>query len=225
MNQYRGWPFAKGGEKNLLTATALWVASLLLYLLNRQKFSKFLLALMTPIWLIIVYFFRDPERKTTAAAGTVVAPADGTVVEISKEVETRYLQQELIRVSIFLSLFNVHVQRVPLSGRVTQIDHVPGQFLQAFRPEASDVNEYIAMIIESAYGHILTKQIAGITARRCVNYLSVGDEVQVGERFGMIRFSSRVDLFLPADAELLIREGDAVSAGVTQMAKLADKSG
>ena len=115
---------------------------------------------------------------------------------------------------------DVHVQRVPLSGRVTLVQHHPGQFLKAYLPEASEVNEYIAMITESAYGRILTKQIAGILARRCVNHAQLGDQLTTGQRFGLIKFSSRVDLFLPPTADLIVRVGDKVYGGVTPIARL-----
>lgn len=224
MDRYNAWPFAKGSENNLLTATVVFGLSAVFYLLKPSTISKVLLALLTPIWLIIIYFFRDPERETINEAGLVACPADGEVVEISTEREDKYLNREVIRVSIFLSLFNVHVQRIPISGRVTLVQYVPGQFLQAFRPEASDVNEYIATLIESEYGPILTKQIAGILARRCVNYLAANDEVHSGDRLGMIRFSSRVDLFLPTEADILVKIGDTVYGGVTPIAYLPKRA-
>ena len=114
----------------------------------------------------------------------------------------------------------MHVQRVPLGGEVTVIDHQPGQYLQAFKPEASDVNEYIAMVTESGYGRVLIKQIAGILARRCVNYAKPGDTLQTGQRFGLIRFSSRLDLFLPPNAQLLVKIGDKIEGGLTPIAQL-----
>jgi phosphatidylserine decarboxylase len=220
MDRYNSWPFAKGSENNLLTATAVFLLTAVYNLIKPHKIGRWLLAIVTFIWLIVVYFFRDPERDTLNEERLVVCPADGEVVEIATEYEGNYLHQEAVRVSIFLSLFDVHVQRIPINGRVTLVKHVPGQFLQAFRPEASDVNEYIATLIETPYGTVLTKQIAGILARRCVNYLVIGDEVTSGERLGMIRFSSRVDLFLPADAQLLIAIGDKVNGGITPIAQL-----
>lgn len=220
MDRYNSWPFAKGSENNLLTATAVFLLTAVSYIIKPHKITKLFLAVMTAIWLVIVYFFRDPERDTLNEERLVVCPADGEIVEITTEHENTYLNKEVIRVSIFLSLLDVHVQRIPISGRVTLVKHVPGQFLQAFRPEASDVNEYIATLIETPYGPVLTKQIAGIMARRCVNYLAAGTEAISGERLGMIRFSSRVDLFLPADAQLFIAVGDKVNGGVTPIARL-----
>lgn len=218
MNQYHGWPFAKGGEGNIRTATAVFLASLFLHLKKRSRTTQFLLGLAMPVWLTVLYFFRDPERDTLAEDGLVVCPADGEVVEICTMREPRYLQEEVVRVSIFLSLLDVHVQRVPISGRVTAVDYVAGQFLQAFKPEASEVNEYIATCIETPYGAVLTKQIAGILARRCVSYVATGQNVRSGDRLGVIRFSSRVDLFLPKTAVLEVGVGDKVFGGVTRIA-------
>jgi phosphatidylserine decarboxylase len=145
------------------------------------------------------------------------------VVEITHEREDYYLKEDIIRISIFLSITDVHVQRVPLGGKVTVIDHQPGQYLQAFKPEASDVNEYIAMVTESGYGRVLIKQIAGILARRCVNYAQPGDTLQTGQRFGLIRFGSRLDLFLPPNAQLLVKIGDKIEGGLTSIAQLKIK--
>lgn len=217
--QDRSWPFAEGSEGTLGVATAVYA---LIHLLNqraRSGWSQLLVALGTAVWLLILYFFRDPNRQSPDQPGLVVSPADGEIVAIIRERENRYLQADTIRVSIFLSITNVHVQRVPLQGVVTQVDHQPGKFLQAFRPEASDVNEYIAMTIATPYGVLLVRQIAGILARRCVNYLRPGQNVQTGQRFGLIRFSSRVDLYLPPNAELLVRIGDQVIGGVTPFAQ------
>jgi phosphatidylserine decarboxylase len=181
--------------------------------------TRFLFVLVTGVLGIVLYFFRDPNRVPRQDAGMVVSPADGKVMAIVREREGLYLEKEVIRISIFLSLFDVHVQRMPIGGKVLQVDHRPGQFLQAFRPEASEVNESVAMIIESPYGQVLVKQIAGILARRCVNYANVGDMLETGHRFGMIRFSSRVDVFLPPESELLVSVGDRVTGGLTPMAR------
>lgn len=220
MNHYQGWPFAKGSEKNLGAATALWLGAAVARWLSPGKITNILLAIITPIWLIVIYFFRDPERNVLVQNGLAISPADGEVVEIIYEQEEKYLGRPVVRVSIFLNLHDVHVQRVPISGTVRQVTHVPGQFLQAFRPEASDVNEYIATVIETADGRaILTKQIAGILARRCVAYLVEGQSVTSGDRLGMIRFSSRVDLFLPPESEILVRVGDKVHGGITPIGR------
>lgn len=223
MTQYgkdKDWPFAEGGESTLALVTGLWGVAAALRFLRSNLLTNSLFWLITPLWLLILWFFRDPNRTPLVEDGLLVSPGDGEVVEIIREPEKRYLDDDTIRISIFLSVLDVHVQRVPISGRVTLVDHRPGQFLQAFRPEASEVNEYIAMITESEYGRVLTKQIAGILARRCVNHAQVGDWLTTGQRFGLIKFSSRVDLFLPPDAELIVRVGDKVYGGLTPIARL-----
>ncbi|MCP5094668.1 MAG: phosphatidylserine decarboxylase family protein [Chloroflexi bacterium] len=216
----KAWPFAQGGGATIAVATIVWATAVSLWFLYSNLVTGILLFLFSALWLMILYFFRDPNRNVINEPGQVIGPGDGEVVEIIKEVETRYLNEEVIRISMFLDVTDVHVQRVPFNGKVLVVDHQPGKFLQAFRPEASEVNEYIAMVTESEYGRILIKQIAGILARRCVNYMQPGDEVTTGQRFGIIRFSSRLDLYLPTDAKLLVKVGDKVYGGLTPIAQL-----
>jgi phosphatidylserine decarboxylase len=198
----------------------VWGVAVAFWFLWQNIATGLFLFLATALWLLILYFFRDPNRKVVNEPGLVIGPGDGEVVEIVHEREEKYLKAEIIRISMFLSVTDVHVQRVPLGGKVTVVEHQPGQYLQAFKPEASDVNEYIAMVTESGYGRVLIKQIAGILARRCVSYAKPGDELQTGQRFGLIRFSSRLDLFLPPDAQLLVKIGDKIEGGITPMAQL-----
>lgn len=214
------WPFARGSEVTIGIATLIWLTAVWLWLRLSNLIAGIYLLTTTSLWLIVLYFFRDPDRPVTGEPGLVVGPGDGRIVEISREREDEYLQGEAIRISIFLSLTNVHVQRAPTGGTVRRIQHKPGKFLQAFRAEASQLNENIAMCIETPYGPVLIKQIAGILARRCVNYMSPGDQLQTGQRFGLIRFGSRLDLFLPPNARLLAKTGDRVVGGVTPIARL-----
>lgn len=217
----RAWPFAQGGGGTIAFFTIFLATAVFLWFQFSNWAAGLFLLLAAFLWLLILYFFRDPNRTIDAKPGLVLGPGDGEVVEIVTETEGRYLQAEVIRMSMFLDITDVHVQRVPLAGEVLLVQHQPGKFLQAFRPEASEVNEYIAMVTESTgYGRILTKQIAGILARRCVNYLKPGDTVQTGQRFGLIRFSSRVDLFLPLTAQMLVKVGDKVAGGITPIAQL-----
>jgi phosphatidylserine decarboxylase len=213
-------PFAEGGETTIGVVAGIWAIMTLVWRRWTNPFTTLLFAPFTALFLIVLYFFRDPNRTLTQGNGLVVSPGDGEIVNIVTEREEAYLGQEVIRISIFLSLFDVHVQRTPIAGIAKRIQHQPGKFLQAFRPEASEVNEYIAMVIESPYGDVLVKQIAGILARRCVNYINEGDILTTGQRFGLIRFSSRVDLFLPPTANLLIKVGDKVNGGITPIAQL-----
>lgn len=215
------WPIAKGGEGNVLSASLLLGLATLLRLLFPSRLTKLLWLLITPVWLLVLYFFRDPDREALVEEGLVLSPADGEIVAIVSEPEPTYLHTDMVRISIFLSVMDVHVQRAPFSGTVGLLHHKAGQFLQAFKPEASEVNEYIAMRIDNPqYGSLLVKQIAGILARRCVNHMAVGESLTRGDRFGVIRFSSRVDLFLPPGAHLLIDIGDKVYGGMTPIARL-----
>ncbi len=227
MKQYgtdRTWPFAEGGGPTLALATLLWSAVVALRRTRPGFFSRLLTAGATGIWLLILYFFRDPNRRPVTAPGLVVSAGDGEVVAIAREREEEFLQCEALRVSIFLSILDVHVQRAPIGGTVTAVEHRPGKFLQAFRPEASTENEFIAMKIETPYGKVLVKQIAGIMARRCVNYARPGQRVATGQRFGLIRFGSRVDLFLPPNAKILTSVGDHARGGVTPIARLPEEA-
>lgn len=223
MEQYgrdRLWPFAQGGGPTITLFSALWALALLNWRASRVRGAAFLLAGMTALWLTLLYFFRDPNRPLVGEPGLVMSAADGKVVAIAREQEPVYLQQEMLRISTFLDITDVHVQRIPIGGIVRRIVARPGKFLQAFRPEASTENESIAMEIETPYGPVLVKQIAGIMARRCVNYAMPGQQVNTGERFGLIRFGSRVDLFLPPHAEPLVAEGDRVYGAMTPVARL-----
>lgn len=217
------WPFAIGGGVTLLVFTLILLAAIAGWLAAPSLLTGILLFLMAALWLLVLYFFRDPEREPVNEPGQVIGPGDGTVVDIVHEGETDYLKADCVRISMFLSLTNVHVQRVPLGGVIEQIRHQPGKFLQAFRPEASEENEHLGMVIESGrYGRLLVKQIAGILARRCVNHMQVGDHVTTGQRYGLIRFGSRIDLYLPPTAKILVEINDKITGGITPMAILEE---
>lgn len=219
----RTWPFAEGGGPTLALVTLLWSGVVALWRARPSLFSRLLAAMVTGVWLLVLYFFRDPNRRPVTGPGLVVSAGDGEVVAIEPEREEEFLGRDVVRISVFLSILDVHVQRAPINGTVTMVEHRPGKFLQAFRPEASTENEFIAMKIETPYGEVLVKQIAGIMARRCVNYARPSQQVAIGQRFGLIRFGSRVDVFLPPDAEILTAVGDHVRGGVTPIARLSEK--
>jgi len=221
----RIWPFAQGGEITILVFTFIMVDAWTVRWVWPSLLSDFLVVIGMGLWLTVLYFFRDPNREVVNNPGLVVSPGDGVVVEIANEYEDAYLKADAIRISIFLSVTDVHVQRVPLGGEVVEVRHNPGKFLQAFKAEASDVNENIAMVVKTGYGMYLVKQIAGILARRCVNYMEVGDQIETGGRFGIIRFSSRVDLFLPNEADVRIAVGEKVYGGLTAIAQLVKVDG
>ena len=160
--------------------------------------------------LFVLFFFRDPERTIPAGKGIVVSPADGKVIVIKDIFEPAYLKQEVKQISIFLSVFNVHVNRAPIGGTVEVVQYNPGKFHVASVDKASLENEQTAMVIASGKDKILVKQIAGLIARRIVCYARPGDTVTTGERYGLIRFGSRVDIFLPRSAEIKVKLGDRV---------------
>lgn len=216
----RRWPFAEGGGATIGVVSALFFTTLALWRARPSFLTRALAGLGAVIWALVLYFFRDPNRNVKHGPGLVVSAGDGEIVDVRRERENEYLHREAIRISTFLSITDVHVQRVPIGGQVTQITHRPGRFLQAFRPEASSENEHIAMTIRTPHGPVLVKQIAGIMARRCVNYVQPGECVETGERFGLIRFGSRVDLFVPPAAEVLVGIGTKVKGGLTPVARL-----
>lgn len=178
-----------------------------------------LAALPLLLVLFFLWFFRDPSRSITTQPGALVSPADGKVTE-AEWIETP--DGSRLRLSIFLNVFDVHVNRSPIAGTVTQVNHKRGMFLNAMRADSNVLNEQTVMVVEGADGtSIQVKQIAGLLARRIVCNVKPGDRVERGERFGLIKFGSRVDLLLPSNANLLVRTGDRVKGGSTVLATLA----
>jgi phosphatidylserine decarboxylase len=168
------------------------------------------------ITLFTAWFFRNPARTVPQGPGLVVAPADGTVIAIEEEFEPRFIKDRGVRLSIFLNVFDVHVNRIPCEGVVEDIQYQPGAFLVANKPEATLKNEQNALFLRTAQGaKVLCVQVAGLIARRIVCWLSPGDRVMRGERFGLIRFGSRTDTFLPLGTDLKVAVGDRVKGGET----------
>lgn len=169
-------------------------------------------------WLLVsfaIYFFRDPERETPSQENIIVSPADGKVIVIEPMQENEFFKSSVQKVSIFMSVFDVHVNRIPIDGRVTYFNYQKGKFLQAYKEEASYENEQTIILIENEKMKVLFKQIAGILARRIVCHLREGWQVKQGERFGLIKFGSRVDIFLPSEVKLDIKLKQQVTAGKT----------
>ncbi|MDA8415339.1 MAG: phosphatidylserine decarboxylase family protein [Desulfobacteraceae bacterium] len=170
--------------------------------------------------IFVISFFRNPERTPPADAGLVVAPADGTVIVVQRVPETP-LGCEALKISIFMSVFNVHVNRAPFDGTVVDISYHPGKFLDARDGRASSENERNGVVLETANGiRIAFVQIAGLIARRIICYPKVGDVLERGKRYGLIRFGSRVDVYLPVDVEPLVKPGDTTTAGVTVLGRI-----
>ena len=168
----------------------------------------------------ILYFFRDPERIIPSGSGLVVSPADGRVIDVADDFSTSLQGKDVKRISIFMSIFNVHVNRAPIGGQINQILYQPGSFRPADRKKALLENERNALLIRSEDGMELTVvQVAGIIARRIVCWAEVGDNVKTGERFGLIRFGSRLDVYVQRDVSVVVKKGDRVKAGQTVLAR------
>lgn len=168
----------------------------------------------------VAFFFRDPHRAPSAFSGAVVSPADGRIVSVAEIDEPDYLRTPGRRISVFMSLFNVHVNYAPVTGQVEFLLHRKGAFRRAYLPEASVKNENNSIGIRSEQHRLMVRQIAGTVARRIVCKVRKGDRVQSGEKIGLIKFGSRVDVFVPLEWEVLVKEGDRVKGGITQLARI-----
>ena len=173
-------------------------------------------AILIFLGLFVFYFFRDPERTIPADADNILSPADGRVVEIVDEMLDSVIGH---RISIFLAVWNVHIQRMPTAGRIADVVYRPGKFYAAFRSDASRENEQNIIYIDSPQGRVVFKQIAGAIARRVLCWKSEGEMVALGDRVGMIRFGSRVDVWLPAGTQVVVRRGQHVKGGESILAK------
>ena len=167
-----------------------------------------------------INFFRDPDRSTPAGENLVIAPADGKIIAVRQVEEKEYLGSTATLVSIFMSPLNVHVNRNPITGTVRHLRYVKGEYFAAFEDKASEKNEQMVIGIENKRGRVLFKQIAGFVARRIVCTLTMGQQVKSGDRFGMIKFGSRVDVFIPAQTVVRAKVGDLTVAGETVLAEL-----
>jgi phosphatidylserine decarboxylase len=205
----RKFPIAKEG---MIFILPLGVISLILWIFRLPLPAGF----CTLLTLFITYFFRDPERGIPPGDKAVLSPADGKVVQVQPCVEERLLRGPAIKVSVFMSLFNVHVNRNPLSGRIVDSSYSPGKFLRADLDRASAANEQNALLVETAEGtRLMVVQVAGVIARRIVCWVKKGDSVIRGQRFGLIQFGSRLDIYLPRDTRLQVRVGQKTLAGQT----------
>lgn len=178
-------------------------------------FKYFLIILGVLLTAFTIYFFRDPERTTPKKENAIISPADGKILAITRVTESRYLKGEALKVSIFMSPFNVHVNRIPIDGKIGYLNYVKGEYLMAFYEKADERNERNEIGVESKYGKVLFVQIAGFIARRIESTLSMDQQVKAGERFGMIKFGSRVDVYVPADWEVKVNKDQNVTAGET----------
>lgn len=202
---------------------ARWIlAFLALFAVGAVWVSIWLALLFLLLFFFTVAFFRDPERKVPTDPNLIVAAADGTVMDIIESDENQVLKMKARRVGIFLSILDVHTNRAPIAGRVIYREHREGLYFDARRPECSEKNESMTWAFENPQVTIVVRQITGAIARRIVAWAKIGDELKKGDRFGMIRFGSRTELYLPLTAELLVKRGDHVFGGSTIIARLSD---
>lgn len=212
--------FAREGYPFIGIATILAIAAFALAL-ARRSWSLWLLAVViTILALWVAYFFRDPERSGERGPSLVVAPADGKLIMITEVDEPAFIGGRATRLSIFMNVFNVHVNRYPVDGTVGYVHYNKGKFLNAAAEKSSLENEQSSVGIQSGKYRILVRQIAGLIARRIVTYSKSGEAVKQGDRMGLIRFGSRVDVFIPANAKLLVKLGTLTTAGTTVLAEL-----
>lgn len=177
------------------------------------------------LFLIVLNFFRSPHRNFPGNRDrVVVSSADGTVVALERTFESEFLNREVIQISVFMTIFNVHANWFPIDGTVELVRHTPGRFYSAYLPKSSTDNERSSVVIRATNGQdILVRQVAGAIARRIVTYPEPGDKASIQDHMGFIKFGSRVDIFLPLDAEIYAKIGDKTVGGVTEIARLASK--
>ncbi len=204
---------AKEGYPFLLTSIVLTLIAYWIWPYLAVPFGLFTL--------FTAYFFRDPERTAPLDKQLLVSPADGKIVEVAQRSQNPFVEGKVTRVGIFMSPFNVHVNRAPTRGIVKDVRYFPGKYLMAMKDKASEDNERNAVIMECDEGktRIAFVQIAGFIARRILCYVKAGDKLEKGERFGIIRFGSRVDVYLPESMDIQIKMGEVVKAGETVLAK------
>ena len=201
---------------------ARWILAILgLLAIASSFFSVWLLLFFLLLLLCTVAFFRDPDRAAPADPNLIVAAADGSVTDIIELDENEVLKARTRRVGIFLSIFDVHTNRAPIDGRVIYRQHRDGLCLDARHPDCSEKNESMTWAFENSRVTIVVRQLTGAIARRIVTWAKVGDELKKGERFGMIRFGSRTELYLPLSATVLVKVGDHVAGGSTVIARLS----
>ena len=206
---------AKEGISFLVGVLLFFIISLLGVICSGWVFLKILVGVTIVLMIFSVYFFRDPERNIPVGENLIISPADGKVIQIDQVEEREFFNSKVKKVSIFMSVFNAHVNRIPISGIVTFFNYKPGSFHPAYQNEASIQNEQTTIGIENGSKKVMFRQIAGILARRIVCYVREGHEVKMGERFGMIKFGSRVDLFFTEDVEINVQLNQKVKAGET----------
>ena len=215
--------FHKEGHKIILITLFIVVASIFTIdaFISIEWLRKGLMLLVVALFILILQFFRNPKRNTNTDSRHAVSPVDGKVVVIEEVFENEVFNDKRIQVSVFMSPLNVHVTRYPISGKINFSKYHPGKYLVAWHPKASEENERTTVVIENAnFGKVLYRQIAGALARRIVNYAKLDSTVQQGADSGFIKFGSRVDLFLPLDADIKVKLNQKVKGGESVIAEI-----
>ena len=196
------------------------------YFLSKNFFTYFVFALTVTLYILLLNFFRSPNRVYSGQVlGRVNAPTDGKVVALEKVFEKDYLNCECIKISIFMTIFNAHSNWIPVTGKITHVSHQKGRYMSAYLPKSSTENERSTIVIETPDGHqILSRQIAGALARRIVTYVKQDQICYIGDPLGFIKFGSRMDIFLPLESKILVKIGDEVRANNTFIANLPSKN-
>jgi phosphatidylserine decarboxylase len=218
-----GWNYKRHLEPAIIILSTLLILAGVGFILSRSFFSGSLFVVCLFLWILVLYFFRDPFRDIIGSPELVVSPGDGEIKDIT-QINDEDLKISLVRIGIFLSVFDVHVQRIPINGKVSFVTHKTGKHLPAYASTASQENEQILMGLETDRGIVLVNQISGILARKCLNFTRPGDQVIKGQRYGLIKFGSRVELFLPLSAKLSCQVGETVKGGLTVLAELPEES-
>ena len=217
----------KEGRKMLSLTLLISVAinMVMFYFLPKNFFSYFIFVVTVIVYLLLLNFFRSPNRVYSGQLlGRVNAPTDGKVVALEKVFESEYLNAECIKISIFMTVFNAHSNWIPVTGKIIHVSHQKGRYMGAYLPKSSTENERSTIVIETPDGHkVLSRQIAGALARRIVTYVKAPQICYIGDPLGFIKFGSRMDIYLPLDSEILVKIGEEVRANKTFIANLSGK--
>lgn len=204
----------------LITVIVLIVFNFLLYVLSANDVIMYVSAIISLIiFLVILQFFRNPIFDIQSKIGNILSPADGKIVVIEETIEQEYFKDKRLQVSVFMSPFNVHVNRAPVAGEINYVQYHKGKYLVAWHPKSSTENERNTVVIKTEKNEILFRQIAGALAKRIVCYVKKGDKIPIGGEFGFIKFGSRVDIFLPIGTKVNVKIGDIVKGGKTVIAE------
>lgn len=201
------------GRSYFYSGVSIFLGFLLLWSITQHWFFGLASLIIFMITIMILFLFRDPDRLVPDLLYAIVSPADGKIVSIERNQSVPFYSQKMQKISIYLSLFDVHINRIPFNGRVTIREYKSGEYHPAYKPTASEKNEQLLIGLKTQYGMIFIKQIGGFLARRIVCNIQPGDEVARGERYGMIKFGSRVELYVPLNFLLKVEVGNHVRAG------------